>query len=64
VELQAGKAVAAFDPAFKRGAVEARRKAHQKNRPYSLGKTTLFDFVLKGRGFKPRRTCHKNECWL
>jgi hypothetical protein len=23
------------------------------------GKTLVFDFVLKGRGFKPRRKCHK-----
>jgi hypothetical protein len=26
---------------------------------YSLLKTSSFDFVLKGRGFKPRRKCHK-----
>jgi hypothetical protein len=25
----------------------------------SLLKNSRFDFVLKGRGFKPRRKCHK-----
>ena len=27
--------------------------------PSSLLKNSSFDFVLKGRGFKPRRKCHK-----
>jgi hypothetical protein len=32
-----------------------------QNQPgfYSLLKNSSFDFVLKGRGFKPRRKCHK-----
>jgi hypothetical protein len=28
-------------------------------RPHSLLQNCSFDFVLKGRGFKPRRKCHK-----
>jgi hypothetical protein len=30
-----------------------------QSRLYSLLKNSSFDFVLKGRGFKPRRKCHK-----
>jgi hypothetical protein len=33
--------------------------AWNHQRLHSLLKNSAFDFVLKGRGFKPRRKCHK-----
>jgi hypothetical protein len=34
-------------------------KGDSSERLYSLLKNSSFDFVLKGRGFQPRRKCHK-----